>query len=279
MTATSLITMRETLEASLVVGIILAYLHRTRNTQHIGYVWGGVAGGVVLSILLAIGFSVFAGGLTGRAEELYEGITMLIAAGLLTWMILWMMQQGKYMRRQIEGEVATHIENNRRLGIFFLAFTATAREGAETVIFLQAAILHAKAGAHLIGFLLGLGAALVFAYCLFKGFSRMPLKKFFAISSALLVLFAAGLIAHGVHELQEAGVLPALIDHVWNINPPVITEGVYPLLHDKGVVGEFLKSIFGYNGDPSLLEVLAYLAYVAGIAGLWRWQNKKTVSV
>jgi high-affinity iron transporter len=263
MTATSLITMRETLEASLVVGIVLTYLLRTDNRRHVKFVWLGVAAGITASVLLAMSFYLYAGELTGTSEQIYEGSMMLVAAGLLTWMILWMIRQGSHMRRTIEGEVATHVERDHALGIFSLAFFGTAREGVETVIFLQAAILHAKAGSHLIGFLLGLGVALLLTYCLFKGFSVLPLRKFFAVSSVLLLLFGAGLVAHGIHEFNEAGILPPLIEHVWDMNG---------LVHENSTVGQFLKSIFGYNGNPSLLEVLGYGLYVLAIAGIWRRQ-------
>lgn len=257
--------MRETLEASLVVGIVLTYLLRTDNQRHVKFVWLGVAGGITMSILLALVFVTYSEYLTGAAQQMYEGATMLFAAGLLTWMILWMIRQGRRMRQQIEGEVATHVENDRPLGIFLLAFVGVAREGVETVIFLQAAVLHAKAGSHLVGFLLGMGVALLLTYGMFKGFSRLPLKKFFTISSVLLLMFGAGLIAHGIHEFQEAGILPGLIDHVWDMNS---------VIHENSVVGQFLKSIFGYNGNPSLLEVLGYVTYVGIIAAVWRRQNR-----
>ncbi len=256
--------MRETLEASLVVGIVLAYLHRTQNLRHVKFVWFGVTAGIAASIALALAFTLYAEKLQGTAEQIYEGTTMLIAAGLLTWMILWMIRQGRLMRAHIESEVATHVQNDRALGMFMLAFIGTAREGFETVIFLQAAILNARAGAHLVGFLLGMGTALLLSYCMFKGLSAIPIRKFFAASGVALLLFGAGLVAHGIHEFEEAGLLPPIIEHVWD------TNGV---VNENRPVGQFLKSIFGYNGNPSLLELLGYGTYVACIAALWRRQN------
>lgn len=257
--------MRETLEASLVVGIVLTYLYRTENRKHVKFVWFGVGAGILASVLLALLFTTYDGLLTGSGEQIYEGTTMLIASGLLTWMILWMIRQGRQMRRQIEGEVAAHVENDHPLGIFLLAFFGTAREGVETVIFLQAAVLHARSGSHFVAFLLGVGSALVLTYCLFKGFNFLPLKKFFTVSSVLLLLFGAGLIAHGIHEFQEAGILPSLIDHVWDMNG---------IVHENSTVGQFLKSIFGYNGNPSLLEILGYGSYIAIIGTVWYRLNK-----
>ncbi len=99
---------------------------------------------------------------------------------------------------------------------------------------------------------------------------KIDIKKVFLITGVLLVLFAAGLFAHGVHEFQEAGVVPVIIEHVWDINPPLNVDGSYPLLHEKGAVGEIFKGLFGYNGNPSLLEVAAYIFYLLAIVVLYR---------
>ena len=104
-----IITLRETLEASLIVGIVIAFLHRTNNEQHDPYVWSGVGLGVIVSLLLAWVFHQFVGGFTGQAEYLYEGITMLSAAALITWMIVWMGKQGKYMRKSIDQKIAVNL--------------------------------------------------------------------------------------------------------------------------------------------------------------------------
>src|SRR3989344_4607788 len=136
-----LITSRETLEASLVIGIVLAYLDKTNNKAFQKSVWLGVTAGIVASILAAVGFTLFSGGFEGKAEELFEGITMLIGAFLLTTMILWMMQQ-RHIAKEIEGKVERHLMSSRplfsHLGIFMIIFIAIIREGVETVIFLNA---------------------------------------------------------------------------------------------------------------------------------------------
>lgn len=269
MFAASLITLRETLEASLVVGIMLAFLTFTQNVRQKKYVWLGVGAGIALSLLLATVFHTVAGGFEGTTEALYEGIMMLVAAGLLTWMIFWMINQGRHMKTQIESEVSDHVQNNHALGIFMLSFVSTAREGVETVIFLQAALINASSGAHLTGAVLGIAVALTLAYTMFKGFAVVPLRTFFKVTSILLLLFSAGLVAHGVHEFEEAGVLSGIITPLWDLNPAVLTEGVYPALHENGVVGSLLKGLFGYNGNPSLLEVLAYGTYITAISAAW----------
>ena len=268
-----LITSRETLEAALVVGIVLAYLNRTNNEQYRKTVYYGIFAGIVLSIFSAFLFNIFAGGFEGRAEELFEGFTMLFAAALLTTMILWMMKQ-RHIAKEIEGKVAAHIQKAKfnqaySYGLFALIVVAVLREGVETVIFFSA--LNYASSISFIGATLGVITAIGIGYLFFASTRKINLKKFFSISSIFLILIASGLVAHGIHELEEAKLLNPLVEHVWDINPAVAVEGVYPALHENGIIGSFLKGLFGYNGNPSLLEVLFYAAYLIGIFYLyWR---------
>ncbi|MEK6949765.1 MAG: FTR1 family protein, partial [Nanoarchaeota archaeon] len=257
-----LITSRETLEAALVVGIVLAYLTRTNNEQYRKTVYYGIFAGIVLSIFSAFLFNIFAGGFEGRAEELFEGFTMLFAAVLLTTMILWMMKQRK-IAQEIEDKVARHIAKAQfnqtyAYGIFVLIVVAILREGVETVIFFSA--INYASGVSFIGATLGVITAIAIGYLFFASTKKINLKKFFNISSIFLILIAAGLVAHGIHELEEAKLLNPVVEHVWDINPaaPLAAQGVYPLMHEKGAIGSFLVGLFGYNGNPSLLEVLFY---------------------
>jgi high-affinity iron transporter len=263
-----IITFREVLEAALVVGIILSYLVRVKQTKYNTIVYAGIFSGIVASIIGAVLFTKLAGGFTGRAEEIFEGITMLIGALLLTTMILWMMKQ-KHIARELENRVATELTEAHKFGLFSLVFVAILREGIETVIFLRAAIL-VSTGNTMIGAFVGVIAAILLGYAIFLGSMKINIKKFFNITSILLILFAAGLVAHGVHELQEAKVIPTVIEHIWDVNPPVNLDGSHPVLHEKGHVGSILKSLFGYNGNPSLIEVLSYLLYISLVIGLWR---------
>lgn len=253
-----LITSRETLEAALVVGVVMAYLTRTDNHQYKRTVYYGIAAGIILSILSAFAFTFFAGGFEGRAEGIFEGFTMLFAAILLTTMILWMMKQ-RNMAKSIESKVASHIakasyNNAYALGLFALILVAVLREGVETVIFFGA--LNYTSGISFLGASLGIITAIAIGYMFFIGSRKINLKKFFTISSILLILIASGLVAHGVHELQEAAIIPIGIEHVWDTNS---------VLDENGIMGSFLKGLFGYNGNPSLIEVLAYAVYLAGI--------------
>jgi high-affinity iron transporter len=263
-----IITFRETLEAALIVGIVLSYLARTRQTKYNNVVYVGIGSAIFASIIGALLFNTLAGGFSGRAEELFEGIVMLIGAFLLTTMILWMMKQ-RHIAAELEDRVASEVGEAHRFGIFSLVFVAVLREGIETVIFLGAASF-VSAESNLIGAVAGIGAAILLGYAIFVGSMKINLKKFFNITSILLVLFAAGLVAHGVHELQEAGVVPIVIEHLWDINPAVNPDGSYPLLHENGYVGSILKGLFGYNGNPSLIEVSSYVGYLLLVGGLWR---------
>ena len=257
-----LVTSRETLEASLVVGIVLAYLNKTNNQNYRKTVYYAVIVGIIASIIAAFFFTVFAGGFEGKTEMIFEGITMLVGAFLLTTMILWMMRQ-RHIAKEIEGKVGRHLMNSQPLfshaGIFMIIFIAIIREGIETVIFLNA--VNYANGINFIGGSLGIIAAIIVGYLFFISTKKINLKRLFNISSILLILFAAGLVAHGIHEFEEAGVVSGIVSPLFNVNH---------ILDEKSIVGSFLKGLFGYNGNPSLLEVIFYGSYLALIFVLYR---------
>jgi len=263
-----IITFREALEAALIIGIILSFLSRTNQTKYNNIVYLGVVSGVVGSIIGAFLFNHIAGGFSGIAEQIFEGFTMLIGAVLLTTMILWMMKQ-KHVAEELEAKVSTEITEAHKLGLFSLVFIAIFREGIETVIFLEASSFISEKNT-IIGAVLGIVAAIFLGYVLFVGSMKINLKKFFNVTSILLILFAAGLVAHGVHELQEAGIIPVVIEHIWDINPTVNPDGTYSVVHEKGLIGSIFVSLFGYNGNPSLLEALSYFAYLFLVFLLWK---------
>jgi len=263
-----IITFRETLEVALIIGIILGYLSRTKQTRFNNIVYIGIVSGIIASIIGALLFNYLTGGFSGRAEEIFEGTTMLIGAFLLTTMIFWMMRQ-KQISRQLEHKVETRIHKAKKFGLFLLVFVAVLREGIETVIFLGAASF-VSTNNNLIGALTGIIAAIFLGYLIFVGSMKINIKKFFNITSIILILFAGGLVAHGVHEFQEAGIIPSLIEHIWDINPSINPNGSYPLFHEKGYIGSILKGLFGYNGDPSLIEILSYLIYLIMVFIIWK---------
>ncbi len=250
-----LLALREGLEAALIIGIVLGALRKMNRPDLKPAVWAGTLGAVFVSLLIGGLFTVLGLSLEGKAEEIFEGFTMLLAAGILTWVIFWMNRQGRHLRAEVESGVRKAAEAGAgRRALFGLAFLAVVREGIELALFLTATAFALQAGQTLLGALLGLGMAILLGWLLFSAALRLDLRRFFQVTGILLILFAAGLVAHGVHEFNEAGWIPPIIEHVWDVNP---------WLDENSTAGSLLKALFGYNGNPSLTEALAYLAYFA----------------
>lgn len=275
MIASFLITFRETLEAALIIGIILSFLAKTKQTKYNKVVYLGIVSGLIVSVIGALLFINLAGGFTGSAEQIFGGITIFIGAILLTTMIFWMMKQ-RHISSELESKVAKKILETNKLGLFFLIFISILKEGIETVIFLGAASF-VSSDNNLIGAIAGIAGAIFLGYLIFVSAVKINIKKFFTITSIILILFAAGLFVNGVHEFEEANIIPNLVEHVWNINPdaPQAAEGIYPLLHEDGHIGSIFKGLFGYTGSPSLIEVLVYISYLAFVFIIWKNMEKK----
>lgn len=247
-----LLSLREGLEAALIIGIILGALQKLHQENLKPLVWRGVALAVVLSFAAGLGLNHLGMEFEGQFEEVFEGIAMLLAAAILTWMILWMQRKGGEIQQDIEARTAHATLNQGGSALLILAFLAVFREGIELALFLMAARMASDPVSVLVGAILGLGAAIILGWMIFATTRRLNLRHFFQITNVLLLLFAAGLVAHGVHEFNEAGWVPSIVENVWDINH---------LLSDKSEIGGILKALFGYNGNPSLTEVIAYLGY------------------
>lgn len=267
-----LLALREGLEAALIIGILLGALRKLARPDLRSSVWAGVGVAILLSLVVGLVLALLGISLEGRAEELFEGATMLLAAGILTWVIFWMNRHARHLRVELEQGVqqATTSGASRR-ALFGLAFLAVVREGVELALFLVATSFALQTGGVLLGALLGILASVALGWLLFASTVRLNLRLFFQVTSALLLLFAAGLVAHGVHEFNEAGLIPAVIEHVWDVNH---------LLDENSFVGQMLKALFGYNGNPSLTEVIAYAIYFTLVLwGLWREQRPRSLQV
>lgn len=264
-----LLSLREGLEAALIIGIVLGALKKINRPDQNRAVWAGVLAASTLSLLVGFTLNRLGAALGGRAEVIFEGLTMLLASGVLTWMIFWMQRQARSIRSELESGVHRAVGQGGSGGLFLLAFMAVAREGVELALFLTAASLAADAQQVLTGAFLGLGTAILLGWSLFASLLKLDLRRFFQVTGVLLIIFAAGLFAHGVRELVEAGWLPALVEQVWDLNF---------LLHEDSTVGSLLGALFGYNGNPSLIEVLAYLAYFVAIFFGLRRANAQTSS-
>jgi high-affinity iron transporter len=268
---TYLLSLREGLEAALIIGILLGALTRIRRSDLAPAVWLGVVSALVVSILTALLLTIFGLSLEEEAEAVFEGITMFIAAGILTWMIFWMSKQARFLKGELESGVNKAVATTGKRAVFWLAFVAVVREGVELAIFITAAFFAGNSSQltsnivqTLAGSILGLGTAALLGWTLFATTIRLDLRKFFQVTGILLILFAAGLVAHGVHEFNEVGIIPAIVDPIWNLNH---------LINEDSLLGQLLETLFGYNGNPSLTEMIAYFAYLIVVGILWKRSN------
>jgi high-affinity iron transporter len=264
-----LLSLREGIEAALIIGIVLGALYKVRRPELARWVWAGAGVAALVSLAAAVALTMVGFRLEGRAEELFEAVTMFAAAGILTWMVFWMGRQSRHLKAELEAGVASAALGAGAGALFWLAFMAVVREGLELALFLTAAVFAGDAGdasttaaQAVVGAVLGLGTAALLGWSLFATTVRLDLRRFFQVTSVLLVLFAAGLVAHGVHELNEAGVIPPVVEPVWDAGA---------ILPADSFLGAVAATLFGYNPDPSLTEVLAYVGYLAfvGIALAW----------
>ena len=254
-----LLALREGVEAALIIGIVLGVLNQLKRPALKPVVWRGAAAGALLSLAAAVLLNLLGASFEGRAEELFEGIVMLLAAGVLTWMIFWMRRQSRALQQEVASKVAAGADGKGSLGLFVLAFAAVLREGIELALFLLAAQFNADAASVWAGAALGLAAAALLGWAIHSGVGRLQVRDFFRVTNLLLVLFAAGLVGMGVHEFNEAGIIPAVIDPLYNISA-VLAEDSLP--------DQLLKALLGYNANPSLSETLAYAAFLLSMVFL-----------
>lgn len=266
MLAALLISLRESLEAALIVGIVISYLKKIGYLDRQRYAWLGVLAALAGSVGLAFGLQRLGVELEGQAEQIFEGATMFLAVIVLTWMIFWMRYQAWSLKYGLEREVRQATLSGQNWGLFSLTFVAVFREGVETALFLSAAVFANGGITILIGALIGLVIAVVLGLILYASTARLNIRRFFDVTSIFLLLFAAGLLAHGVHEFQEAGLLPLMATKFWDTSH---------ILSEKSFIGSLLKSLVGYNADPSLFEVIAYVSYYALVLTAICWWAKR----
>lgn len=266
MLSASLITLREGLEAALIVGIVLGYLQQIGRRDRTSLVWAGVGLAALLSTIIAVAMRAIGAELEEPFEQIFEGSTMVLAVIVLTWMIFWMRSQGRLIKGTLERNVQTAIMRGEKWGLFGLAFFAVFREGLETALFLAANTFAADTQGTLIGALIGIALAVTLGVLIYRYAVRLNMKLFFDATSILLIVFAAGLITHAVHEFQEIGWLPILMDRAWN------TEW---LLTNDSAIGSILRALVGYNAKPSLLEVATYIGYLLIVVQTIRWWTQR----
>jgi high-affinity iron transporter len=265
MIASLLIGLREGLEAAIIIGLTIGVLTKIGRREYRATVWYGVAAATFVSLGAALILQLLGARFEGRAEEIFEGLMMFLAASVLTWMIFWMQRMSRQVQQGLEIEVRSAAMRGHSWGLFGISFLAVLREGVETALFLTATAMTTSPLESLFGGLIGILISIILGWAIFASTIRLDLHRFFQVTSTLLILFAAGLFAHGIHEFNEAGIIPGLIDPLWDINP---------ILNEQSFVGRILQTLFGYNGNPTLTEVLAYFGYylviLLGIRGITR---------
>ncbi|WNM25150.1 iron uptake transporter permease EfeU [Demequina capsici] len=253
MLANFLIGLREGLEASLIVGILVAYLVRIDRRDMLPHVWTGV--GIALAVSLGFGALLTLGpqGLTFEAQEVIGGTLSIIAVGLITWMIFWMGRTARHLRGHLEGQLDKAIAVGKG-AVITMALLAVGREGLETSLFLWAGITSAGSStAPIVGATLGLIAAAALGFVVYRGAARLNLRVFFQWTGAFLVVVAAGVLAYGVHDLQEAGVLPGIDNLAFDVSGTISADSA---------TAAVLKGIFNFSPQTTVLQAVAWVLYV-----------------
>jgi high-affinity iron transporter len=283
-----LIMFREVLEGVLVVGILYTFIVKTGRLHLKKSIINGVTASFIATGIFAVIFQIAYGGFEGKQAALFEGTTMLIAALLLSTMIIWM-GRNKNVAASLEKEASDIIEKDKNvsLGLFALTFFAIFREGVEVVLFMYAIVIQSD-GLSIGGSILGSLVALMIGYTIFIQGKKVPLKKFFNVTSILLIFVCAGLVAYGVHEFEEAFYTKDEMKkmEVWNVNEqgPIFGFNIddngipKPLLSDKGAVGQLFKGFFGYNGNPTSTEISSWLLTLILVSFLWKKAGQPVTS-
>lgn len=265
MFANFLIGLREGLEASLIVGILIAYLVKTDRRSQIRYVWAGVAAALVVSVGFAVGLNIAKQTLTFEAKETFGGTMSLIAVGFVTWMIFWMRRTARSIKGELEGRIDSALEMGA-LTLAVVAFVAVGREGVETSMFTWVTgEAVADDASPYIGTAVGITVAIVLGVSIYLGAVRINLGKFFTWTGAFLVLIAAGVLAYAIHDFQEASILPGLTNTVFDISSTLSLDSW---------LGTVLKGTFNYNPAPTWFEFVAWLAYLIPVMTIFLWPSR-----
>jgi high-affinity iron transporter len=255
MLATLVIFLREGVEASMIVAILLAYLNRIGQREHFRDVFVGVSA----ALLLAAGGGVAAyytiRSYSGsRVQTIFETVTYLVAATVLTYMTFWMRKHARSLSKELRARAEAALDGRARWGLGLLAFQAVGREGLETVVFTLAIVFSTSAASALTGAVIGLAGSLGIAFVIYRLGHKLNLARFFTVIGVLLMVFAAGLLADSVENLQQLGWLPVLDAPMWHSAR---------LLSEESALGDVLHSFFGYSDAPTPLQLLIYVGYLA----------------
>jgi high-affinity iron transporter len=263
--ANFLIGLREGLEAALVVGILVAYLRRTDRRHLLRSVWAGVGAAVAVSLLFGAVLSYGPRGLSFKAQETIGGVLSILAVGVVTWMVFWMAKTARFMKAELEGRLDAAVAVGT-FSVFTLAALAVGREGLETALFLWAAAqATGSSTSPLFGAVIGLALAVAIGWALTQTAVRFSLATFFRRSGVLLVIIAAGVLSYGIHDLQEAGILPGLNSIAFDVSDTIRPGSWFATL---------LKGTFNFSPVTTKLEVFAWLVYIVPVMVLFLRRSK-----
>jgi high-affinity iron transporter len=268
---TGLLTgLREGVEAALIVSIILAYLAKTGNARHFGKIWLGTGAAVAISIGLAVVLFVTIRGLQEPAEQIFEGVAMVLAAGVVTWMLFWMRRTAANIKGELHAGIDRALTEGSIWALAILAFVAVIREGIETALFLLGQVTAASradidAASTLVGALIGLLIAVALGYGFYRGARVVNLRTFFTWTGAALIFIAAGLLSHAVHEFIEAGWITIGTATAFDISAVLPHQGESGL----AILGQLLRALFGYTSRPEWITLLVWLGYLVVVLPLY----------
>jgi high-affinity iron transporter len=255
MLATLVIFLREGVEASMIIAILLAYLDRIGRRDHFRDVFIGVGAALILATAGgAVAYETIRSYDGSRVQTIFETATYLVAAAVLTYMTFWMRKHARSLSKELRARADAALDGRARWGLGLLAFQAVGREGLETVVFTLAIIFSTSTVGALSGAAIGLAGALAIAFVIYKLGHKLNLARFFTVIGVLLMVFAAGLLADSVENLQQLGWLPVLSSPMWHSAS---------MLSESSAFGDVLHSFFGYSDAPTPLQLLIYLGYLA----------------
>ncbi|HET6699740.1 MAG TPA: iron uptake transporter permease EfeU [Nocardioidaceae bacterium] len=265
-----LVGLREGLEASLVVVILVTYLVRTNRRHLLPGIWAGVAAAVLVSLGFGALLTFGPRGLTFEAQELIGGTLSIVAVGFVTWMIFWMARTARTLSSDLKGRLDRAAEAGRG-ALVVVALLAVGREGLETALFLWAATTAAAGGGSsatpLLGAALGIATAVLIGYLIYRSTLRLNLGRFFAWTGGFLILVAAGVLAYGVHDLQEARFLPGLNDLAFDVSDTI---------SPTSWLGTLLKGTLNFSPATTKLEAAVWLLYVVPVMVLFLRQIRRS---
>jgi high-affinity iron transporter len=258
--ANYLIGLREGLEAALVVSILVAYLVKSGRADRLGGVWAGVLAAIAISIGFGALLSFTSSNLSFEAQEAFGGILSIVAVGFVTWMIFWMRRTARTLSSELRQRVDVAVATGGWV-LALTAFLAVGREGLETSLFLWSAVQSTGQGAQpLVGATLGLLTAVLLGWLFYRGAVRINLARFFRWTGVLLVIVAAGVLAYGVHDLQEAGILPGLNTLAFDVSGAIPPDSWY---------GTLLRGTINLTAQTTVLQAVAWVLYVVPVLVLF----------